>query len=252
MTDSPWSTPFSVDAGAHSVVGNVREHNEDSARVDGELGLYAVADGLGGHRAGEHASSLAVDVLDRALRETRDQGDEPSFEAMVAAFDRANQSILDDASERPERRGMGTTLTAALLVRGGLLLGHVGDSRAWRIRDGEISQLTQDHTVVAEQVREGSLTAEDAEQHPMRHILSRCLGIREQLEVDVIEADVAADDIYVLASDGIWPGLGPDEIAEIAQAEEDAEAACRRLVDRACERDGQDNVTAVVVICREG
>ena len=164
-----------------------------------------VADGLGGHRAGEHASNMAVEVLTRTLQTARDNGDSPALDLVLDAFDRANHGILTEARNSPEREGMGTTLTAIVVDGDQLLLGHVGDSRAWRIRGGVIEQLTQDHTVVGQQVRDGVLTEADAETHPMRHVLSRCLGIQEEIEVDLAEGAVTPGDIYVLASDGLIP-----------------------------------------------
>ncbi len=251
MTESTWSTPLLIDAGAYSVVGKVRDHNEDAARVDQELGLYVVADGLGGHLAGEHASNLAVEVLAHTLRTAREAGKAPSLDLLLQGFSKANTSILGDAEKRPEREGMGTTLTAIQVIGRRLLLAHVGDSRAWRLRDAKVQQLTQDHTVVAQQVREGLLSEEEAGEHPMRHILSRCLGVRDDIDVDLVEADVSADDVYVLASDGMFPGMPPADMRLLLQQNRDARIAARMLVNRACDRDGQDNITAVVVACSE-
>ena len=149
-----------------------------------------VADGLGGHRAGEHASNMAVEVLMHTLQTARDNGDSPDLDLVLDAFDRANHGILNEARRSPEREGMGTALTAIVVHGDQLVLGHIGDSRAWRIRDGVIEQLTQDHTVVGQQVRDGLLTEADAETHPMRHVLSRCLGIHEEVEVDLAEGAV--------------------------------------------------------------
>ena len=252
MAHPAWSVPWTIDAAAHSVVGNVRDHNEDSAHVESGFGLFAVADGLGGHRAGEHASSLAVEVLGFTMQRAHDEGAPPELELLLEAFDQANMGILEDAAKPPQRQGMGTTLTALLIHADGIYIGHVGDSRAWRVRDGRMEQLTLDHTVVAEQVREGMLPPADAEEHPMRHVLSRCLGVREELSVDLVEADVSPDDAFLLATDGLWGGLEPDEIQEIlTKYSDDAGIACQTLVERACELDGRDNITAVVVFCRE-
>ena len=210
-----------------------------------------VADGLGGHRAGEHASNMAVEVLTRTLQTARDNGDSPDLDLVLDAFDRANHGILTEARNSPEREGMGTTLTAIVVDGDQLLLGHVGDSRAWRIRGGVIEQLTQDHTVVGQQVRDGVLTEADAETHPMRHVLSRCLGIQEEIEVDLAEGAVTPGDIYVLASDGLIPSTPPDEIARIVKENSEAKVAAEVMANRACERDGRDNITVVVVVCAD-
>ncbi len=234
-----------------SLVGTVRRHNEDACRADGDLGLFVVADGLGGHRAGEHASNMAVEVLAHTLQASRNNDEVPNLDLVLDGFDRANHGILSEARNTPEREGMGTTLTAIVVDGDRLLLGHVGDSRAWRIRDGVIEQLTQDHTVVAQQVRDGVLTEEDAEKHPMRHVLSRCLGVREEIEVDLAEGAVTPGDVYVLASDGLIPSSPPDEIARLVQENRQAGIAAEVLANRACERDGRDNITVVVVVCTE-
>lgn len=251
MTDSTPLPSLRIEVGACSIVGTVRAHNEDAACAVPEIGLVAVADGLGGHQAGEHASNLAIEVLQRRLREVHANGGEPSLEALFDAFEEANQRILQEAEEHPERAGMGTTLTAAIITGNRILLGHIGDSRAWRVRDGGVEQLTRDHTVIADQVREGRLTEDEAEQHPMRHVLSRCLGVNESIEVDLAEGDVATDDIYILASDGLTHGLSAREIGQIAQSSTDPREASETMVHNACERDGQDNITAAVLVCRE-
>ncbi len=234
-----------------SLVGTVRRHNEDACRAEKDLGLFVVADGLGGHRAGEHASNMAVEVLAHTLQTSRDNDDGLNLDLVLDGFDRANHGILNDARNSPEREGMGTTLTAIVVDGDRLLLGHVGDSRAWRIRDGVIEQLTQDHTVVAQQVRDGVLTEADAEKHPMRHVLSRCLGVREEIEVDLVEGAVTPGDVYVLASDGLIPSSPPDEIARMVRENSDAQIAAEVLANRACEQDGRDNITVVVVVCAE-
>ena len=250
MSDDAWSTPLRLDAGATSIVGSVREHNEDAACAHPDIGLLAVADGLGGHNAGERASGLAIKALEERLRNARTQGRPPSLEDLLAAYDEANAQILSDAQENPERMGMGTTLTSIIVTDDRVLLAHIGDSRAWRVRDGVVEQLTRDHTVVGEQVREGILTEAQAETHPMRHVLSRCLGVEDSIEVDLAEGDVAIDDIYVLASDGL-SGLSREDIAQIVLTGAAAAESCQTLVDTACERDGQDNITAAVLVCRD-
>ncbi len=250
MRENGWALPWRINAGSYSTVGKVREHNEDYSRIDLRVGLFAVADGLGGHNAGEVASGLAIDIVNETLRNAFNSGRAVDSEVLLDAFGEANRQILEEA-EDPDREGMGTTLTAIVLEPHALLIGHVGDTRAWRVRDGEIHQLTQDHTVVAPQVRDGVLSLEDAAIHPMRNLLSRCLGVSDELEVDMLTGDVAAGDVYVMASDGMSPSVDADEIAEVVGEASDAAAACRTLVDRACDRDGHDNITVVVVMCED-
>jgi len=145
--------------------------------------------------------------------------------------------------------GMGTTLTALIVKDGSYLIGHVGDSRALRVRDGVIQQLTDDHSIVAAQVREGGMTEEEARSHPMRHVLSRCMGCEPDPEVDVLSGEVKDGDIFVLGSDGLTGALPADLMADTVNAAADAAAASKDLVELAREKDGSDNITAVVVRC---
>ena len=243
-----------VDAGYHSVVGDVRDHNEDSCLIDLSTGLFAVADGLGGHRAGEIASRMAVDVVAEDLATARGRGDPIGASHLRDAMLLANRQILEKASATQSLNGMGTTLTMLVLVETGFILGHAGDSRAWRLRAGHLEQLSDDHTVVAQQVRDGILRPEDAERHPMGHVLTRCLGVKAALEVDLSSDEILAGDTFVLATDGMFPALGPAEITAVLgrhAGEGGAEAAARELVGAACDRDGSDNITAVVLRCPE-
>ncbi len=141
-------TAWDIDYGCYTDVGRVRQRNEDAAKVSPDIFLYAVADGMGGHRAGDRASRIAVQTLHDYLTNP-DSGDESAEDTVRAAFQKANRSIIEDASGRPDRMGMGTTLTALIVNNGGYLIGHVGDSRALRVRHGSIEQLTEDHSIVA-------------------------------------------------------------------------------------------------------
>ncbi len=241
-------TAWDIDYGCYTDVGRVRQRNEDAAKVSPDIFLYAVADGMGGHRAGDRASRIAVQTLHDYLANA--DSDEESAEDIVrAAFQQANRSIIEDASGRPDRMGMGTTLTALIVNDGGYLIGHVGDSRALRVRDGSIEQLTEDHSIVAAQVREGGMTAEEAQNHPMRHVLSRCMGCEPDPEVDVLTGEVQDGDVFVLGSDGLTGALGVELMAETIVAASDAATASKNLVELAREKDGSDNITAVVVRC---
>lgn len=251
MGDSP-NHAWKVDAASHTDVGTVRERNEDAARVSEEPALFAVADGMGGHRAGDRASRLAVDLLHEGIRESWEDGDGPErgLDLLNEIFEQVNRRIIDDASGRPDRMGMGTTLTVLLLAGSDYVIGHVGDSRALRVRDGDVEQLTDDHSIVATQVREGGMTAEQARVHPMRHVLSRCMGCEPAPRVDLLSGEVRDGDVFVLGSDGLTGPLDPEEIVETVSGAADARTASRELVERAKERDGSDNITAVVVACR--
>ena len=244
-----WTSPWSLDVGSHTDVGKVRSHNEDAFIVSRDLCLFAVADGMGGHNAGERASRLAVEALRDFCRCAREEGLDANGETFQEGVLWANRLIFEDAGRDASRKGMGTTLTALLLSGGDYWICHVGDSRAWRLRAGTLEQLTSDHSFVADQVRNGTLTAEQAAVHPLRHVLTRSLGIQTEVEVDVDRGEVASGDVFVLASDGMAGVLDGERIRDIVGSSADADAACRRLVDLACDEDGRDNATAVVVAC---
>ena len=237
---------WDVDYGLYTDVGRVRQRNEDTAKVSPDIFLYAVADGMGGHRAGDRASRIAVQALHEYLSESADETPE---DALRGGFRAANRGIIEDASERPDRLGMGTTLTALVLVDGDYVIGHVGDSRALRVRRGAIEQLTDDHSIVAAQVREGGMTEEEAKNHPMRHVLSRCMGCEPDPEVDVFRGPFEDGDVFVLGSDGLTGALEVEAVVQMVDAAADAATASKDLVEMAREQDGSDNITAVVVRC---
>ena len=249
MKGDRWAPSWKLDVGVHTDVGRARQRNEDAAKVSTTPALLSVADGMGGHRGGDRASNIAVEALHEYIRQAQEQGVEPGEDLLYEAFETANVLILNDAARNPQFQGMGTTLTAMLFASHGTFLAHVGDSRAWRLRGGEPKQITNDHSLVAEQVREGSLTEEEARVHPSRHVLSRVLGFMPDVTFDTMTVDVQPDDTYVLASDGLERGLDADDIVRLVSAEASAADAARSLVDTACERDGGDNITAIVVRC---
>jgi protein phosphatase len=224
-------------------VGRVRTNNEDSLLVDPPL--FAVADGMGGPAAGEVASAIAVATLKAAF-----EGDR-SRHSLAQAVRRANDAIFERARQDPALRGMGTTLTAVALVEEDgdevLAVVNVGDSRAYRIRDGELEQLTEDHSLVEEMVRTGRLSADEASVHPQRHILTRALGVQPDVEVDCFGITPFEGDRYVLASDGLMNEVTDHDIASVARRIADPDAAAQELVERAKAHGGSDNVTVVIV-----
>lgn len=242
------SAPFTLEVGRHTEVGRVREHNEDWLAVDAELGLFVVADGMGGHQAGERASFLAIEELREFL--SADAVDPCCCDHLRTAFRRANESIFRESLQFAERRGMGTTMTALVIASPCFQIAHVGDSRAWLVRDGACTQLTEDHSVMGEQLRAGLITAEQAEKHPLRNVLTRSLGNLPQVEVDVFEGTPLPGDVFILGTDGMTRALDERAIAERVGRAADAQEAARDLVRYACIADGSDNVTAVVVRCR--
>jgi PPM family protein phosphatase len=236
-----------VAVGAATDVGRVREGNEDSYFADAPV--FAVADGMGGHLAGDVASATAVDVIKRHAAGS----DMEDSEKLAAMLREANREIWDKAASDPALRGMGTTCTLVLLEDSHAQFAHVGDSRAYLFHDGELQQVTEDHTLVGRLVREGKLRPEEAERHPQRSIITRALGVDEDVEVDVFSLDLEDGDRLILCSDGLSSMIGAPTIGEVLGREEDPQAAAQALVDHANEAGGEDNITVVVIdIGREG
>jgi protein phosphatase len=233
---------------ALSHVGRQRAGNEDAyvARPP----LYAVADGMGGARAGEVAARMAVATLTELLAPLPSEAETPTAaeaaERLAAAVAEANARIFSAAANDAARSGMGTTLTALLLLDDTALIAHVGDSRVYLLRGGELSQVTDDHSLVAEMVREGRLAADEARLHPYRSVLSRALGTEPQVEIDELRIEVRPGDVLLLCSDGLSGPVPADEIQK-ALAVADPHKAARRLIDEALHHGGPDNITAVVV-----
>jgi protein phosphatase len=230
-------------AGSATDVGQVRTNNEDQLLVGDQL--FAVADGMGGHAAGEVAALTAVE----ALRASFDRKRTP--DGLADAVRHANRAVWDRAGDESELRGMGTTLTAgALVTEDGeemLTIAHVGDSRAYLLRDGELDQITDDHSLPAEMVRRGELAPEDAADHPQRHIVTRALGIEQDVEPDCIRILPYRGDRILLTSDGLTDELNDGQIASILRRYEDPDEAARELVRAAKDNGGRDNITVVVV-----
>lgn len=218
-------------------VGLVRANNEDAYLAAPPL--FAVADGMGGHRAGEVASAAAL----RALRE----GAGHDTDSLVAAVHAANRAVHAEATANPDLAGMGTTITALMASAGSAQIVHVGDSRAYLFRDGRLRRLTQDHTVVDRLAREGKIPAEEVERHPQRSVLERALGVSPEVDVDVQLLDVRPGDRMLLSTDGLTSMLADDEIGAILLDESDPQVAADRLIEEALAAGGKDNVTAVVV-----
>ncbi len=228
-----------IDAGATSDVGRVRDGNEDSFLVDDRIGLYAVADGMGGHLGGEVASATALEALRAAFA-----NGQPIDDAIKVA----NSSVYAKGISTPALAGMGTTLTAVTPAgEAGLVVGHVGDSRAYRIRDGAIAQITEDHSLVEELLREGRLSPKEAETHPRRSIITRAIGIEPSVEVEVYTLDARTGDRIIICSDGLTTMVHDDDILRLAGTETDPRLAADRLVDAANLAGGEDNITVLVI-----
>lgn len=231
-------------AGAATDVGRVRRNNQDYFLV--EEPLFAVADGMGGAVGGEEASQTAVAALKAAFDA------HPTVDGLADGVRDANRAVWEKSRQRPDLRGMGTTMTAVALVdhedEGAVLaIANVGDSRVYLLRDGDLQQVTDDHSVPEELLRAGRLTAEEAAHHPQRNVLTRALGIEPEVEVDCFPIIPYKGDRLVLASDGLFNEVDHDGIASVARRQHDPEAAAEELVRMAREGGGNDNITVVVV-----
>jgi protein phosphatase len=238
-------------------VGRRRESNEDDFLLEPGSGVYAVADGMGGHAAGEIASHLAIETLREVLHrdgtaiETRsaDEATEWLRDAVVEA----NRRICDSIRLHEERRGMGTTVVALVQAGHDAVVGHVGDSRMYLLRGDELIRMTSDHSWVNEQVKLGLMNDDTAQRHPMRNIVTRALGSRPDVLVDVATLQVRPGDVLLLCSDGLNTMLSDEQIrGTVAGHRHDPEAACRALVEEANRHGGEDNVTVVVASFAEG
>jgi serine/threonine protein phosphatase PrpC len=227
--------------GARTDVGKVRAGNEDAFMAKDPL--FAVADGMGGHRGGEVAAKLAMDTLKKAADRSQ---------ALPEVVKEANRVVFRKAAADRALAGMGTTLTAILADGEHLRLAHVGDSRAYLVRDGELQRITKDHTVVERMVEEGRLTPDEAEIHPQRSILTRALGVEEEVQIDQATIEAHPGDRFLLCSDGLTGMVGEDRILDILAQHDDPQAASDALVEAANEAGGVDNVTAVVIDVADG
>lgn len=236
-----------------SDVGRKRDHNEDSYLVNPHLGLYAVADGMGGHQGGERASRLALDVMQAEIEAAKSTGALPekggnghAGRIIERAAQRAGESIFAAAQADPELHGMGTTLTAMLVHRGRAYVAHVGDSRCYLYRDGKCLQLTEDHSWVNEQVRAGLLSPEDARESKFKHIITRSVGFERHVSVDGVTLAIEPGDCFLLCSDGLSNLVESDEIARVLTAHFYNKVP-PVLVELANDCGGDDNVTVVLM-----
>jgi protein phosphatase len=241
-----------------SDVGRVRTNNEDSFRIVEALNLYILSDGMGGEAHGEVASAMAVDVINKYCETEKEDSGATVLDEVPAtissqtrrlknAVAQANFQIFQSAQKNPEQRGMGATITALWLKDTLMSIAHVGDSRAYLLRNGNLQQLTNDHSLVAEQVRRGLITPQQAEESEMQSVLLRALGAHPEVEIDVDEVEMIPRDVLLLCSDGLTRMVTEPEIAGALQAEMVPSAAAQRLIALANENGGVDNVTVIVV-----
>ncbi|AFM24961.1 Stp1/IreP family PP2C-type Ser/Thr phosphatase [Desulfomonile tiedjei] len=233
--------------GHKTVPGKHRSTNEDNLFVDSNVGLFIVADGMGGHNAGEVASRIAVDVTVKSVLEGLSAGKEAE-QTVRDAFSNANRSIYDKSLNNPAWEEMGTTLLVALINAYEVIIGHIGDTRAYLIRNGRIEQLTDDHTFVSEWLKEGLITKEEARSHHARHGLTEAVGITDEVEPEVAVWPWDGNTCLLLCSDGLTDVLEDKEILAIVETSSEPQPACDSLVSAAQLGRGQDDIT-VILIC---
>ncbi|HLJ42398.1 MAG TPA: Stp1/IreP family PP2C-type Ser/Thr phosphatase [Candidatus Acidoferrales bacterium] len=247
-----------IEFGALSDTGRVRENNEDSFRLAPELNLFVVCDGMGGQASGEVASQLAAETIVAHCRDAetnpvlplvgeRIDGVSQAANRLASAVRLANRSVHQAAQQNEAQTGMGATVVAAQFMDERVTIAHVGDSRAYRLRNGELEPLTQDHSFIAEQVRHGLMTAEEASQSKLQNVLLRALGIEPDVEVEVSEELLMEGDTVLLCSDGLTHELSDEQIAAALCDAEETQEAASHLVELANQAGGGDNITVIVL-----
>lgn len=237
-------------AAASTDVGLRRRENEDRYALSPHLGFYLVADGMGGHTAGQVASELAAETSLRAIQ-TLEGATTSLAEKLRYAVAAANRAIYSQAQQHDEYAGMGTTLVAFLADEERAALAHVGDSRAYLIRGSRIRQLTDDHSIVGELLRRREISEDAAREHPHRHVLTRALGVRRSVEPDLVELALEPGDIFVLCSDGLTNHVEDHEIAKRVSGDGDLQEISEQLIDLANSRGGEDNSTVLLARCEK-
>lgn len=245
-----------IRAAGKTDVGQVRQNNEDSYYIEESIGLFVVADGMGGHASGEVASRMAVDVIRDYYKSAG--GSKPVqigpyqkdlsevSNRLASAIRLANMAVYESSTRQPELQGMGTTVVAAQVDGKRLSIAHIGDSRLYLVRAGNIEQLTDDHSIVYEQIKRELITKEEAARSEMRNILTRALGTDNDVEVDLAEMTLVQDDILLLCSDGLSGMVDEETMLAVMTANSDPALACEKLVALANENGGKDNITVVI------
>lgn len=234
--------------------GLVRDGNEDSYKIipgsSQNPYVYIIADGMGGHNCGEVASRMAVDYISNCVERdgSRLFSSQDSTEEIRRLVESTNTTVFETSLQKPEASGMGTTLIMAVISGEKVTVAHVGDSRLYLVRDEVIRQITEDHTYIWELIKNGSLTKEEAEFHPRRHVITRAIGASPDLEVDMLDLEIEKEDIILLCTDGLTNMICDDEIYRILKANE-PEAACEGLIEAAKNSGGEDNITVIVIKC---
>jgi len=250
--------PFRIEVAGETNVGRKRNHNEDNFAIMPDFGLFLVADGMGGHASGEVASRMAVETIAGFFRATQDEqqltwpfkmdrGHRYDVNRMVTAIKLANLKIHEQAQKDPQCHGMGTTVVATLFSDGALIVGHVGDSRLYRRRDGRFEQITEDHSLLNDYIKIKHLSPEEIANFPHKNVIVRALGMKDSVQVDVHIDNPRLGDIYVLCSDGLSGMVKDQDISDVMVAERDLDVCCDRLISMANKNGGLDNITVVAI-----
>jgi len=248
---------MALEAAGMTDVGLVRNHNEDNFFFNTDLGLFVVADGLGGHAAGEIASKIVVDQVAKFIEHTADTettmqpGSSSRFASLSesrlkTAIQMSNKAIAENIILHPERETMGSTIVACLIEGKRVTMAHVGDSRGYKLSREGIQQITRDHSWVAEQVANGLMTKEEAKRHPFRNIITQALGNNSELNIEVHEFEITNSETILLCSDGLSGMISDEQILAIFNESSDLQNAARRLISKAIQNGGEDNITLVL------
>jgi serine/threonine protein phosphatase PrpC len=239
--------------GVESDKGRVRELNEDYFNIlAGHPNIpltMMIADGMGGHNSGEIASKMAVECVSNYILKNPDKisSEKNIEENIIDVVNRANDAVYTGSLKNVEYSGMGTTMIVSVVLNNKMYIGHVGDSRVYLIREGTIKRLTTDHSYIEELIKNGSLTREQAENHPQKHIITRALGCEEIIEVDFYTCELHKNDIFVLCTDGLTNMISEQKIMEVVCRHKDPQQACKELVELANKNGGIDNITVIVL-----
>ena len=238
-----------LSAHAKTDVGMIRSGNEDNfaADLNSARGIFIVADGMGGHAAGEVASEMAVQIVMRETKELADLSDGSATKVLGEALKLANRKIHDRTITEVDKQGMGTTASVLMLADSRYLIGQVGDSRVYLLRDGILKQLTKDHSYVQEQVDLGNLTPEQARYHPYSNVITRCVGASPEVEPDLYSGEARNGDIFLVASDGLTGMVDDRRLAQLLMSRAEPIRKVESLISEANGRGGLDNITAIVV-----
>jgi serine/threonine protein phosphatase PrpC len=247
-----------IEVAGETNVGMKRNHNEDNFSVLEESGLYIVADGMGGHASGEVASKMAVDALQEFFSATADDPERTwpykmdrskGYEEnrLITGIKLANLRIYESAQRDPRQRGMGTTIVSIFAVDSGVYIAHVGDSRVYRIRDKQMEQLTEDHSLLNDYIKMKRLTAEEIANFPHKNVIVRALGMKDTVKVDSRFEQPQENDIILMCSDGLSGPVSDEELLDIATTTGDLKSAAAKMIERANANGGPDNITVVLV-----